>query len=163
MQQRIRNAEIQKQKEEWQINKQNEEERQRHRNKEAREKLKRTISLQRNNSLRKNLNKSALIKLQRDESRKAINIKKQKAIQKVNKKKEFDKYQHILSQHLKLEDQKKKKKLMASETQKNLLLEEKTKQLIEAEIARMENEEYELIKRIKNTELQQQSGKFSRN
>ena len=158
MQQRIRNEEIQRKREERDRIKKEEEKRRLLRNKEMKERIQERINMQRINSINERRNKSAIIKSQEKEFRKIINIRNQEELLKKHQKKEYTKLQRTIVSQLKFKDQEEKRMNVISITQRNLLYEDETSLKIEADISQMENEEYELIKKLQNTEMLQQSG-----
>jgi len=158
MQQRIKHAELQRQREEREIKKREEIERRLKKNKEVREKMKEGINTQRLNSINEKRNKSVMIKSQREEFKKILSMKKQEEKLRKHQKKEYAKLQRLIYSQLRSKDQEGKKMNVLALTQQKLLYEDEERLKIETDIAQLENEEYELIKKLQNTELLQHSG-----
>lgn len=73
-------------------------------------------------------------------------------------KKEYVRLQRVIYSQLKSKDQEGKKMNVLALTQQKLLYEDEERLRVEADIAQLESEEYELIQKLQNTELLQHSG-----
>jgi hypothetical protein len=161
MHQRMKHAELQRQREEREIKRKEEIERRLRMNKEVREKMKESVQMQRINSINEKRNRSVMIKSQREEFKKIINMKKQEEQLKKYQKKEYARLQKLIYSQLKSKDQEGKKMNVLALTQQKLLYEDEEKLKVEADIVQLESEEYELIQKLQNTELLQHSGNTS--
>lgn len=73
-------------------------------------------------------------------------------------KKEYVRLQRVIYSQLRSKDQEGKKMNVLALTQQKLLYEDEERLKIEADIAQLESEEYDLIQKLQNTELLQHSG-----
>lgn len=85
-------------------------------------------------------------------------MKKEEEIIRKHQKKNYAKAKQVIVSQLKSKDKEDKKMINLALTQQNLLYEDEERLKIEADIAQLENEEYELIQKLQNTELLQASG-----
>eukprot|EP00826_Nyctotherus_ovalis_P043275 TRINITY_DN4536_c0_g2_i3.p2 TRINITY_DN4536_c0_g2~~TRINITY_DN4536_c0_g2_i3.p2 ORF type:complete len:112 (+),score=27.87 TRINITY_DN4536_c0_g2_i3:73-408(+) len=80
-----------------------------------------------------------------------------------DRKKEYSRLQRVIFSQLRSKDREEKRMNVLALTQQKLLYEDEERLRIEADIAQLENEEYELIQKLQNTELLQHSGSLAVN